>query len=355
MLPRQCDHKNFTSEVLFLTGVSKTTTQTEVRTLLTPTCLEVDFSTPGKVFARYENYIAAAIVKTTLHQKVLHGVNLSCRYELGHDANGQRIVPVRSHQTIIRSVAPRRGTKRARTSENNTAVSYSYKSISIDNMEYPFPSGLYLSRLIHLMSQLPRDDPAVRLLCDVRTIGKKYAKEISEVMAMVDAVERGIKMTYHQPSQSIDGNIRIFVLGDGIKPFCASALALHYSLLPNYSNFSFISIDPLLKPIANLFQHHPIEQFCGKSEDYTIDSSVNTTLDVVVACHSHAPLEDFWNRLIALNSMKSAAAAAKIIAVAMPCCADFSNLASETPICSFEDYEVYSAMRRVNIYSRDIL
>jgi hypothetical protein len=60
-------------------------------------------------------------------------------------------------------------------------VAYSHKSVIVDEVEYPFPSGLYLSRLIRTLQAWPHDDELVRLLTDVTGMGSRYAKEISEV------------------------------------------------------------------------------------------------------------------------------------------------------------------------------
>ena len=378
MKPHQRNLTNNTSEVLFLTGISKSTTNSEIIILLSSTCIETDFTQRhqhGKVFARYSTPQEATTIKTILHQLLLNGVNLCCRYELGFDSEGNRIVPTRTHNTLIRNVGPRRGTKRSRTtaaatssstsSSTSVSASYSYKSISVNNVEYPFPSGLYLTRLIHTLQQFPRNDPLVQLLSNVQHHGNKYAKEISEVMAMVDAVERGIKMSCGTSSQLIQGPIRVFVLGDGVKPFCAAALALHYT----NTNWSFVSIDPLLEKIELNDGHHSnLIQFTGKSEEYVIDASVTSTLDIVVACHSHAPLQEFWNRLINVSrnngneGMKKTKTttttktssvvdtSTKKLAIVMACCAEFSNLIKQ-PLCSFEDYEVYSPKRNVRIYS----
>ena len=367
MQPQQRNLSDFTSEVLFLTGLSKTTTNEDIRALLTDSCLEADFTQrkrSGKVFARYPSADAAAKVQKEIHQNVLDGVVMSCRFELGFDDNGKRIVPKRSHSTIVRRIGPRRGTKkevvdstRPAPSSDGACASYSRKSISVNGIEYPFPSGLYLSRMIHLLQQFPRDNPMVRLLSDVEGMGNKYAKEMSEVMAMVDAVERGVKLSCGRPCSSLKRPVRIFVVGDGTRPMCASALALTFASL---SNFCFVSIDPLLRPVAGMNAHR-VDQFVGKSQEYTIQARADATLDIVVACHSHAPLQEFWDRLtlhrddsaadIAMEEESAGNRAAGVLGVVMGCCAEFSKL-NETPICSYDDFEVYSPKRRVHIYSK---
>ena len=247
MKPAQRNLIEFTSEVLFLTGLSKCLTEKEIKNLLGPSCVDVDYSKRhqfGRVWARFTTVTEANIVKHQLHQSVHDDISVSCRFELGVDDKGKRIVPSGAHNTVIRNVGLRRGLKRQRislgsssksskssttsTSSTSTpsssssssassassasasaaaAASYSYKSLTVGNVEYPFPSGLYLSRIIQLIQRWPREDPLVRMLTNVQSFGGKYSKEISEVMAMIDAVERGVKMTCGggRPCCSLEG------------------------------------------------------------------------------------------------------------------------------------------------------
>ena len=239
MKPAQRNLIDFTSEVLFLTGLSKCLTEEEIKNLLGPSCVDVDYSKRhqfGRVWARFTTVSEANLVKHQLHQSVHDDISVSCRFELGVDDKGKRIVPSGAHNTVVRNVGLRRGLKRSRTSLGSSSksskssttsttsassassapsvpsvpsvpsASYSYKSLTVGNVEYPFPSGLYLSRIIQLIQRWPREDPLVRMLTNVQSFGGKYSKEISEVMAMIDAVERGVKMTCGgRPCCSLEG------------------------------------------------------------------------------------------------------------------------------------------------------
>jgi hypothetical protein len=161
--------------------------------------------------------------------------------------------------------------------------------------------------------------------------------------------------------------VRCFVLGDGKTPMGAAALALR---LPE--TWQYVSIDPLAEEAFTRAAGAPalgghaerIEVFAGLSQEYEIvcaeaagsgDHSSSSTrsssssppppalLSVVVACHSHAPLAEFWSRVPAPK-----------VAVTMACCADFSDLEAETPVMEFDDYEVYSPKRRVKIFFTDV-
>ena len=173
--------------------------------------------------------------------------------------------------------------------------------------------------------------------------------------------------------------VRCFVLGDGKTPMGAAALALR---LPK--TWQYVSIDPLAEEAFTRAAGAPalgghaerIEVFAGLSQEYEIvcaeaagsgdgDEDANgdrgssstrsssssssssppppALLSVVVACHSHAPLAEFWSRVPPPK-----------VAVTMACCADFSDLKAETPVMEFDDYEVYSPKRRVKIFFTDV-
>ena len=135
-------------------------------------------------------------------------------------------------------------------------------------------------------------------------------------------------------------------------------MALHFS----FKNWTFISIDPLLRrqPYQDVGAHHII-QYAGKSQDYEIETTKEdeveeddkeeaSSLDIVVCCHSHAPLQEFWNRLTKKVVVVSPTTKRRRLAIVMPCCADFSHLIGITPLRTFDDYEVYSPKRTIHIY-----
>eukprot|EP00529_Nitzschia_sp_RCC80_P025920 CAMPEP_0113441786 /NCGR_PEP_ID=MMETSP0014_2-20120614/1267_1 /TAXON_ID=2857 /ORGANISM="Nitzschia sp." /LENGTH=348 /DNA_ID=CAMNT_0000332651 /DNA_START=11 /DNA_END=1057 /DNA_ORIENTATION=- /assembly_acc=CAM_ASM_000159 len=319
------------------------------------------------------------------------------------------------------------------TQKNNTGydhlpVTYSHRSISVGTIEYPFPSGLYLTKLIQLLSSFrrkidkqqdgdqrrhrPRNDDddddddddeigssrygsdaddggrMLDLLTDVTKLGNgsihKYTKEISEAMAMADALQRAIKIVYGVPpddvasSMSFD-SIRCYCLGDGTYPVSAASIATFLWTFGgdrnrdnsggssgsksdrgnvNLKTWKFISIDPLLKidefsnglsdssrcaggEKRNLSTFDRIECFRGYSQEYPISLERDpNVLSIAIACHSHAPLEEFWGRM---PSPK--------LCVSMPCCAQYSEIPDETPVLTYDDFEVYSPKRTIKIFA----
>jgi hypothetical protein len=326
----------------------------------------------------------------------------------------------------------------------------------------------------------------LRILCDASGSGignyGDYCKEISEAMAMVDATQRVLHMYNTQRSvaslaskqqlqqqhktatnKSVaegveEGNLEqaageetvapeekkkggdeevvVYVLGDGKRPLCAAALALH---LP--AHFKYYSIDPIMDPTycsipdasagpdswpAPRFTPSPklgsygdrMFPIAAYSQDFVVPapapapaaaptptpaptgaclstlgplhsasigidetvraSSISTgsRLSIVVSCHSHAPLQEFWDRVQAPK-----------LAITMACCAGFAELccsvadtkapsssstpstvaAGDTtgvdggiekaiptmplqPALEFDDFEVYSPKRHIKLY-----
>jgi hypothetical protein len=389
------DLSRLASDTIYGRGFSRHLLDEDVLLLLSiaHTPLETDLSQRqrfGVVWAKYEHEVAAHETILQLHQHIERGISLSVRFELGVDELGKPIVPRTSHNTIIRhvlykgkplfalstatttegstaetgSIEPTRiycfpckcnsTAVRRREQQNNhfPAVNFTSKSIILNNeLEVPFPSGLYMTRLISWTHRLDDGDVLLRLLTNTTLVvseQNKYAKEISEAMAMVDAVERLVKLVYSQSMQDLAQSfaaVHVYVLGDGKYPLCAAALCLS---MP--STCSFHSVDPILVPVdvsGSIYQDR-FHQYSIMSQDMDLAvvnemSLTKSTLSIVVACHSHAPLQEFWDRVSTAK-----------IAVAMPCCADYANLVGTARLVTeFDDFEVYSAKRRIKLYSSE--
>ena len=97
--------------------------------------------------------------------------------------------------------------------------------------------------------------------------------------------------------------------------------------------------DLTANPVFGAYQErfHPVRCF---SQQFTLpDTYSSPVLSIVVSCHSHAPLQEFWERVCGPK-----------VAVAMPCCAGFAELQYNAPTLEFADFEVYSPKREVKIY-----
>ena len=303
--------------------------------------IEVDSSelvSNCRVWCRYGDSNTALDAVYRLNGREIEGCRLQAKLEPLLDSNGRRrATQQKIHGTEIRKVGERNVAKQKRNKrKSNSGVSYSYRSIFVGNLEYPFPSGLYLTRLIALMNQLPREDPLLRILTDTTQV--KYAKEMSEAMSMCDAIERAVRHFYRKAPNQIQ-NARLYMLGDGTS--CVGAVACCLQLP---SSWRYVSIDPINSLSSqDLGQYKDrIPPFKGLSQDYIIpEAPVGCEVTIVVACHSHAPLDEFWYRLSGPK-----------IAITMACCADYSDLPGEAPALEFDDFEVYSPKRLVKIFGR---
>ena len=216
-----------------------------------------------------------------------------------------------------------------------------------------------------------------------------------------------------------DTIVHAFVLGDGIYPMCTALIALFFP----HTNWHYYSIDPLLEPIEFQLEcdcdsgnsdagststtssnnnstdssdnggtgiyslSNRFHQFRGVSQDFIIPpmNKQNKHISIVIACHSHAPMQEFWDRLYTHSNNH----AIYKIAVSMNCCSSYcmlykpisksisnndenddmnksKSLKSEKkmkkllkkkekmvfvdPVVEFDDYEVYSPKRTIRIY-----
>ncbi len=353
----------FTSDTVYCRGFAKRFTDNEVEQILSTVepPIEMDFSRRhryGIVWAKYRHTFVAHETIMALHQTIHNGISLSVRFELGLDEQGKQIIPKSSHSTLVRCVlhngqpfcdvalSMSSDAKYCgqcvddciRTKKNTPSIpniNYTHKSVFVGDFELPFPSGTYLSKLIGITRSYPFDNPLVTLLTDVSLSkhSNKYAKEITEVMAMVDAVERCIKLALNVHSSEILSAV-LYVLGDGQTPLCAAALCLNFP-----DTWTLFSIDPILVPIDVTAKYSVrFNQIPTKSEEFRIPDT-KSSLSIVVACHSHAPLQEFWDRV---STPK--------LCVTMPCCAHYSDLHAAS-IFEFDDFEVYSPKRRIKLFA----
>jgi hypothetical protein len=182
------------------------------------------------------------------------------------------------------------------------------------------------------MAKSEPNDPLIAILADT-SLGSRHSKEVSEAMAMADCAERAVKAAFLRTPGELP-RVRVFVLGDGQKPMCAAAMCLQ---LP--SSWEYFSIDPLLQPVDLGLYSARISLHACLSQEFAIPDASDHTLSIVIACHSHAPLLEFWSRLRGPK-----------LAVAMPCCSNYCDLSGVEPLLSFEDFEVYSPKRKIYVY-----
>lgn len=318
--------------------------------------VQVDWSqrkTRGVCWVIFAIPTTARRCERTLHQTSFHGVKLSVREETRGTRQGtSRKSAKPTHSTIVREVQPvvRGGAQQCRDKGGLTRRfpsqphSYSAGSLVVGALEYPFPRGLYLVRLLNCIALKSPSDPLARMLAD-STMGNKQAKELTECMACLDATRRGLVMLGIDPD--IGGqSVQVFVLGAGKKPLCSAAMCLS---LP--SSWRFVAIDPILECHRRELGAYAdrISIVRCLSQDFKLpklqEDITRPAVVITVACHSHAPLQEFWDRC------KVHYAGIPQLCVAIPCCSDFNYLPASDELFQFEDFEMYSPKRRIHLYA----
>lgn len=156
------------------------------------------------------------------------------------------------------------------------------------------------------------------------------AKEITESVGALAAFRT------HFPF--ISGNdINVYVLGDGRTPRTGMVFA-------KSSNFNVYSIDPLLKPrkykLLEQEKWYSRLHICPiKSQEF---NPIDCSISVIIAVHSHAPFQEFWDRV---NGHK--------IGIAIPCCVkhEIDNL---KPIYEYRDNKIYSEKNIIKIWDNSL-
>jgi hypothetical protein len=293
------------------------------------------------------------------------------------------------------------GNNAAPNSSAPPIVRYNSDGLVVNGILYPTSRGLYLMKLLQLVtrhcasaensdtsapltatasSYLNRESllPMISLLVSQK-FGNSQAKEITESMAMVTALWRLFE--YISVTAHLEVNkVTVFVLGDGKLPFTALMLMLYMPL-----TWQFVSIDPIMDFDASglpaAIRDRLVVAKC-MSQEFDLAAHIKSQpdnpspdrrtytriIDVIVGCHSHAPLTEFWHRIKSIRSSTSASTPAAEssplydaseptivyyrMCASLPCCGkDWSLIKDTCPVEEYEDYEVLSSRRRVFLYS----
>lgn len=256
----------------------------------------------------------------------------------------------------------------------------------------PLPTGSYFTRLISLIARDARSAPRrsaavaalerslIAMLMDVPRIGKKvYDKEITESLGVAAAVEKAFRYLLQRPSDTTRANF--YVLGDGKLPLSAAAIRILLAssarecrarnleqlkcmrkavaaaaTTPRVrieteadspddgekiieTRWRFYSVDPVAdegETRSDLFQVLKI-----RSQEFKIPDNGDDVVSFVIAQHSHAPLQEFWDRVPKPK-----------IAVVMPCCGKTWSALDEAPMFEYDDFDVFSQKRRIKIHAK---
>lgn len=270
----------------------------------------------------------------------LHGTNVTIQKNTFSTAQSSTVIP--RHIRVVNIKEYEHYNKKAKSP---ASVSYSRNGLLVNGIEYPTPNGTYLKKLLEMTHRCCTENlPLLDLLLGNSFGNNKsqHSKELSESMAMVNAVKKLASLSddAHADMRKCmhSKSVVVYVLADGKMPYTAACLALY---LPHH--WRFVSIDPIMDfDVSSLGPSLESRISCESkmSQDYIIENDGADITNIVIACHSHAPLQEFWDRL---TSPK--------YCVNMPCCKakEWSYL-NESPACEYEDYEVFSPKRLVKLY-----
>ena len=345
-----------------------------------------------------EEIVDRAIID--FHHSSLNGSVISVRREERTTLIKERVAKREATSACVPRSIKVNSDGRKNATQRILNVSYTGRGIVVDGTEYPSPQGTYLMKLLKLSSsaQIGNRQPLMNALLDARH-GNKHAKELSESMAMVNAIHRINHFTSILTDISLEVNV--FVLADGVMPSTSITMCLFFP------TWSYTSIDPILDYdssvlgcfssritcVKALSENFIISSERGKeslnpsgcSESTEIDSihstsfgskeigscdlpgqSVSDTeciarlpgsidsailsscsphggvVNIVIACHSHAPLQEFWDRVPCPKAC-----------VSMPCCGKSWSALDEAPVDVYDDFEVFSPKRRIHLYWND--
>lgn len=272
----------------------------------------------------------------------LHGTNVTVQKNLFSTNQSSTVIP--RHIRIVNIKEYENYNKKAKSP---ASVSYSRNGLLVNGIEYPTPNGTYLKKLLEKTHRCRSQDlPLLDLLLGDSFGDNKsqHSKELSESMAMVNAVKKLASLSDEtckiMTACRISRKVIVYVLADGKQPYTAACLALY---MPPH--WEFVSIDPIMDfdptRLGDAGQRIACER--KMSQDYMVDTREDT-VSIVIACHSHAPLQEFWDRLEGPK-----------FCVNMPCCKakEWSHL-TDKPVCEYEDYEVFSPKRFIKLFYTSI-
>ena len=185
-------------------------------------------------------------------------------------------------------------------------------------------------------------DEFIKLKCAPDLLINKLfpnAKEITESMAAFNAYRKNLMFNY-PPNEE---HTTCLVVGDGVVPRTGAVFAMR-------TKFNVISVDPEMRLKYNYYLHENIKQLFLVKAKAELISWVNwlsyIKKIIIVAVHSHAPLDKLIKRIEETADIKEFAI------ISMPCCYEdnIEHLDAINKIISYNDYGIHSEKRRINIY-----
>lgn len=179
-------------------------------------------------------------------------------------------------------------------------------------------------------------DEFIKLKCAPDLLLNKLfpnAKEITESMAVFNAYRKNLMFSY-TPNEE---NTTCIVVGDGVVPRTGAVFAMR-------TKFDVISVDPQMRCFNPFITIKRLTPMKSRAEEIYYGSSFDKL--IIVAVHSHAPLDKVIKRIEKTTNIK------EFVIISMPCCYEdnIEHLDTITKIISYNDWGIHSEKRRINIY-----
>ena len=330
---------DITGQKIYIRGINKRTSYADIFNHFKDQgeIVSIDFSDQsrkGFCWITFQSTSDVHRIAKTLNQSKLNGTILDIRVDYGKKTQKALNTSV---QRSVRHISTDGYAKLTKDS-----FYYSAAGVVVNDTEYPIPQGKYLTKLLSL-AHSSQQNQVKQPLIDIIIEQNNSTKEITESMAMVNAMWM-IESLLGFRLCDIFSPI-VYVLGDGIRPSTAATLALY---LPD--SWRYTSIDPLLDLDPERLGAFSSRITLLKKFSQDVDISAQETdckdglrpYSFVIACHSHAPLQEFWDRV---PSPK--------VAIAMPCCGKTWSDLNIAPIYVYDDFEVFSPKRTIYVYHHE--
>ena len=229
---------------VYVRGINRATTDLNIRSHFAAIGVlhSVSFSEnprQGYCWVTYSSDDLADRAVVELHHSNLNGSILSVRHELGSSTVPTPTLTTKTAVACVPRVVKPHADGRKSKKAKHLNVSYTGRGIMVDGTEYPSPQGVYLMKLLKLsdISCIKNRQPLMSALLKVRH-GNKHAKELSESMAMVNAVQKLGHLTGR--SWASYKRVNVYTLADGMAPSTSITMCLFYPC------WTYTSIDPIL-------------------------------------------------------------------------------------------------------------
>ena len=175
---------------------------------------------------------------------------------------------------------------------------------------------------------------------DIYRKHQNFSKEITESMSVISAIKSLLDKKILNLNEERK-NCRIFVPGDGKRPYTSSVLSIFFNFKDIYCIDPKLDLTLLKKDQISTLNEKGIHLHNSTIEEFVkyFNNSEDNKYNIVVNVHGHGPINDFYR---SLNSPK--------IFVSLACCSDYGILKERKADFEIVDKYVFSDKNKVFVY-----